>query len=174
MKAYTYCLTLFLFISSLPLSVLGQATPETIQKIRLNFQTINSDSSYTILSLSNKSFMSHITDGGGELTGYFKGDSIKKIHVQVGLSYCIQTSEYYFLNEQLSFIYHQERIFPYIDSTATFDYTRTELIFEGRYYFENNKLVKQNEKGKRRIDTNTNSFGWLQQASEYYNILKSQ
>jgi hypothetical protein len=95
-----------------------------------------------------------MTDGGGQLTGYFKGEDIYKIHEQVGLSYCILTTEYYYWDKQLIFVFEKEDDFIYVDSLATLDYSKTKTSFEGRYYFNNGQLISTKTKGQKRINDN--------------------
>ena len=102
-------------------------------------------------TLTNEQFLGHMTEGGGELTGYFKTGQIKKIVERIGLSYCVRTFEYYFWDGQLIFVYAKEEDFPYIDSTGTLDYTKLELAFEGRYYFDNGKIIETKMTGQKRV-----------------------
>jgi hypothetical protein len=154
----------------------GQDTK--IQDIREKFQSINRDKNYTVLTLNNEEFLEQMTEGGGQLTGYFKGDSIYKIHERIGLSYCVLTTEYYFRNEHLIFVFEKEDVFPYIDSLATFDYTRTENTFEGRYYFDKDTLIETKIKGEKLIpdelkyDSQTKEGDLLSSAKKNVDLLK--
>lgn len=129
----------------------GQTKDATVRDIGEKFRRINSDSGYLIKTLENEQFLEHMTDGGGILTGYFKNGQIKKITERVGLSYCIKTFEFYFWDGQLIFVYEKEEDFPYIEATGSLDLTKLELAFEGRYYFDNGKLIETKMKGKKRI-----------------------
>ncbi|MDZ7741071.1 MAG: hypothetical protein U5Q03_04795 [Bacteroidota bacterium] len=129
-----------------------------IAEIRHKFKTINQDTTYTTMTLDNEEFLEQMTDGGGQLTGYFKGDTIYKIHERIGVSYCVRTFEYYFWNGQLIFVFEKEDAFPYVDSLATLDYTSTETTFEGRYYFDQGKLIDTKIKGEKRISDDVANF----------------
>ena len=150
---------------------------DKIKDIQSKFRSINQDTTYTILTLDNEAFLEQMTDGGGQLIGYFKGDTIYKIHERVGLSYCILTTEYYFWNRQLIFVFEKEDAFPYVDSLATLDYTKTETIFEGRYYFDQSKLIDAGTTGQKSIpddllfDSQTKEGQLLSSANKNVDIL---
>lgn len=137
--------------------VQGQTKDGTTKDIGEKFHRINSDSGYLIKTLENEQFLEHVTDGGGTLTGYFKNGQIKKITERIGLSSCIKTFEFYFWDGELIFVYEKEEDFPYIEAKGLLDYTKLKLVFEGRYYFNNGKLIETKIKGKKRIvdDTGT-------------------
>jgi len=130
---------------------LGQTKNDKVRNIRDKFRTINSEAGYLTKMLTNEQFLEHMTDGGGHLTGYFKNGQIKKIIEWIGLSYCVRTFEYYFWDGQLIFVYEKEEDFPYIEATGSLDHTKLELAFEGRYYFDNGKLIETKVTGKKRI-----------------------
>jgi hypothetical protein len=131
----------------------GQGRADKIAGIRLAFQKINKDSTLKKISSDDpEEFLGHATDGGGQLTGYFKGDTILKIRLILGLSYGEITNEYYFTNGQLIFVYEMEKDFPFKDSTGTLDFENLVLGFEGRYYFDKDSLIQKVTKGKKRFD----------------------
>src|ERR1043166_6447826 len=96
--------------------------------------------------------MPQMTDGGGELIGYFNKDEIQKITKSIVLSYGIETFDYYFLKRNLLFIYETFYGFVTNDSLGTVDESKTELNFIGRYYFKNQKLVDSETTGHNRFD----------------------
>ncbi|MBN8666552.1 MAG: hypothetical protein J0M30_03550 [Chitinophagales bacterium] len=122
--------------------------PEVAEKVK----KINADSSFKKITLTNEQFMPQMTDGGGELTGYFKKGIIQKITRKIGLSYGIETYDYYFTNEKLMFIYETFYVFIVNDSLGTLDQTKTELNFIGTYYFQNNKLIDSETVGHNRFE----------------------
>ncbi|MES1221470.1 MAG: hypothetical protein ABUT20_38575 [Bacteroidota bacterium] len=127
---------------------ISQKYPELIKRIK----SINQDSSFEKVILYNEEFMNQMSDGGGELIGYFKNDEPQKIIKKIGLSYGIETFDYYFTNGSLIFIYETLNGFVYNDSLEKFDYTKTENNFIGRYYFKNNKLFDSETTGHNRFD----------------------
>ncbi len=129
----------------------GQTKDSIAKDIEEKFQRINLDSGYLVKTLENEQFLEHMTDGGGILTGYFKNGQINKITEQLGLSYGIKTFEFYFWDGQLIFVYEKEEDFPHIEANGSLDYNKLELVFEGRYRFNNGKLIETEIQGKKRI-----------------------
>jgi len=143
--------TTILFLILLPTFLLSQDIsdkyPDLIQKIK----KINEDTTLQKVILTNEEFMPQMTDGGGELTGYFKKGKIQKITREIGLSYGIETYDYYFNEGQLVFIYEVLNGFVY-DSLKNMDHTKTEINFIGRYYFKNKKLIDSETTGHNRFE----------------------
>jgi hypothetical protein len=125
--------------------------PELIKRVGF----INNDKSLTQVTLTNQEFMTEMTDGGGELIGFFKNKAIQKITRKVGRSYGIETYDYYFNNGQLVFVYELFSGFVYKESTSMFDYTKTEINFIGRYYFKEDKLIDSETTGHNRFEDDT-------------------
>jgi hypothetical protein len=164
-----------LLVFSFLLPSYGQTRTDKIKSIRQWVQYINRDSHYKTLTLTNEEFIEETTDGGSELTGYFKGDTICKINEWIGLSYGIIQTEYYFKNRKLIFVYETEKHFPVIDSTQQIDNTKSELAFEGRYYFDNEKTIQVLTKGKRRWESKHDiPSDLLADSKRYSTLLKSK
>lgn len=125
-------------------------------KIRQIFQRINKDTTYRLVKLEDaEKILGHATDGGASLTGYYKGDSLRKIIEWVGLSNRIVQNEYYLDKGTLVFVFTTEKQYAYNDSLQALDYSKLVPAFFGRYYFRNNQLydvilsnkrLKQSEK----------------------------
>ena len=113
---------------------------------------INANKTFSKVVLENDEFMSHGTDGGGELIGYFANGQIQKITVSVGISIGIRTFDYYFHKDNLVFVYEKLDGYLYDDSLGVFDNTKTETNFAGRYYFKNNKLIDSMTLGHNRFE----------------------
>jgi len=143
-------LTLLLNSSILFGQDISDKYPDFIKRVGL----INKDQSLNKVTLKNEEFMAQTTDGGGELIGYFKNGQIQKITRKIGLSYGIETYDYYFTNGQLIFVYEILAGFVYNDQTSKFDYTKTKINFIGRYYFKNNKLIDSETTGHNRFEDN--------------------
>ena len=131
---------LFLLVS------FAQTKEEQIKMIRKKFEIINKDTTLRKLTLENEEFLVNMTDGGGELTGFYKGKEIKKIYEWIGLSNGISIKEFYFDNGQLIFVYEKFDSYIFDDKKNEFDYTKTKTIFEGRYYFNDKKLFSKSAK----------------------------
>lgn len=127
------------------------AQGEAIQDIREKFQQINQISDYQIILLENEEFLDPMPDGGGELKGYFRGDTLNKVYQRIGLSYGVQTTEYYFWDGQLIFVFKFEDAFGFDAELGVIDYDQVERTFEGRYYFAQWQLIKVLEKGQGRM-----------------------
>ncbi|WP_103068989.1 hypothetical protein [Aquimarina sediminis] len=147
-----------LFIGLLFISFIGtsQNTNEIILKIRSEFQRINSLNQLEKIELDNEDFMNelygHTTDSGGQLIGYFENGQLVKYTEWIGLHHGYFTTEYYFKNNKLFFVYDQEKMFKsvYDESGEWMNFDTSlepETIFEGRYYFDNTKLIKKLTKG---------------------------
>lgn len=95
---------------------------------------------------------------------------------RVGLSSCVTLYEYYIQDNSLLFVYGQEKVFKYVDRTATFDPNNQIVSMECRFYFESNKLLKSNFTGQTRCSESPsegNASTLLGDAKKYIAQLKS-
>ena len=141
--------TLYIFIFLLS-SLLTYSQENSIEKIRHAVGQINKDSGYSKKVLNNEEFMGESSDGGGQLTGYFKNGELVKIKEWIGLSSCINITEYYLQSGKLIFTYTEGKDFVYSDLSKKFNPQKQTLTMECRFYFENDKLVKNTFKGQSR------------------------
>jgi hypothetical protein len=137
----TTILTNSVFISS------AQNKAAIISFIKKEFRLINADSSYKVKVLDNEETMHEGSDGGSQLTGYYKNGKIRKIVDWVGISYGVHITEYYFKNEELIFIYKTFNAFALDNKTQSLLYDSLAKTFEGRYYFYKNNKISFSEKG---------------------------
>jgi hypothetical protein len=129
----------------------GQKKDFVVKNIRRLYKQINSDSTLKTVKFENEEFLHQMTDGGGSLTGFFKDYKICKIHVWLGLSFGVRQYYYYFKNNgQLFFTYETEEDYPHNNDTGSLDYTKLNLAFEGKYYFDEGKIIAVKNKGQRR------------------------
>lgn len=154
MKIYFHVLTLTVITMMLPVKVMSQSVNDQIQQIKGRFASINQNKNYEVVTINHEDFLENMTDGGGELQGYFKDGELYKVFESIGLSYCMQTREYYFWDGKLIFVFETEADFG-MDSTGAWDYSQTKIAFEGRFYFSNDKLISTNIKGKKLMEDNT-------------------
>ena len=144
---------IFFFCSAFALRSYGQTKEEIIKTIRADFQAINNDKSLSKKTLSNEEIApAEQLDGGLELTGYYKSKDLVKMVHWVGLSYGNRTREFYFKNNHLFFVYEKFESFVVTKDSASLDHSRTNTSFEGRYYFNDDKLIDQKISGKRILD----------------------
>ncbi|MFI5129407.1 MAG: hypothetical protein ACHQFX_05425 [Chitinophagales bacterium] len=131
----------------------AQSKTLLITAIRKDFQAINADKTLSKKTLTDEEFMENATDGGGELTGYYKKDSLVKIIEWIGLSFGNRTREFYLKNAKLFFVYEKFESFVVKDSTvAEIDHSKVTTTFEGRYYFNKDKLIEQKNSGKQSFE----------------------
>ena len=151
----------------------AQASADIIKTIRKDFQAINSDSTLKKISLENEEFLENMTDGGGELTGFFIKDSIVKIVEWIEISYGNRTREFYFKNGKLFFVYEKFDSFILNKAKDGLDLTKTKTSFEGRYYFNNKKLIAKKITAKRPFENNSGDISneLLKAASENIKLL---
>lgn len=150
MKTIAFILTTLLVLNFA--FVFGQDKVEIINQIRKEYKIINHDTALKKVILKNESFVKPMTDGGGELAGYYKVGQLKKMVSWIGLSYGNRIFEYYFKNNKLIFIYEQCNSFVFDKEYQQFRLDTTEVAFEGRYYFHDNKLIDQITTGHKRFE----------------------
>ena len=145
---------LLIFLLTFTSFLFGQ-NAERIAAVRKKVEAINTEKSYQINKLDNDYFVNvkkEATDGGQELTGYYKNGKLKKIVYSVGLSYEMKTTEYFFSNDELIFVFHKQDQFADLKDKSNqvtgLDHTKLESVYTGRFYFENSKLFSINETGK--------------------------
>jgi hypothetical protein len=153
-------------------AVVAQTTPQKIKAIQAAYTSIENSNTLKQVTLSGEEFSEHACDNGCTLTGYFKGDSIKKMSDWIGLSYGIIERSFYFKAGRLVFVYESERHFVH-DSTGAPVYNKPPIVvFEGRYYFEGNTLIKDITKGKKFGGEKENPGSLLKLAKDYTALLK--
>jgi len=174
-KFIKYIFFLLLDISFVAITF-AQTKDAQIKSIRKRFQHIDSDTTLKKATLENEEFLLNMTDGGGELTGFYKNKEIKKIYEWIGLSNGISIREFYFDNEQLIFVYEKFDSFVFDDKKGEFDLSKTKTIFEGRFYFSNKKLFSKSTKGDKSLAAQDESTekGLLERASENLEALNKK
>ena len=128
------------------------------------------------VTLEIEEFLTNMTDGGGELTGFYKNKEVKKIYEWIGLSNGISVKEFYFDKGQLIFVYEKFDSFVFDDKKNEFDLTKTKTIFEGRYYFNNEKLFSKSTKGNKGLAAReeTTERGLIERANENLEVLSKK
>jgi hypothetical protein len=157
MVAFRYDILSILAVLAFFSTSCGQTRSDLKNEIKKEIQSINSDTAYKKVTLENDDFLGNMTDGGGELTGYFKGEQIKKIYQWIGLSNGNEITEFYFRNGQLIFVYEKFSAFVYDHKKEQQDLTKTETTFEGRYYFDKDKLIDRLTTGHNRFEDDNNN-----------------
>jgi len=84
MSTAIFILTTTLTVSFL--TALGQDKARIVSDIRKEFKIINNDTTLKKVVLNDEEFLDHTTDGGGQLTGFYKEGQLRKIVSWIGLS----------------------------------------------------------------------------------------
>ncbi len=132
---------------------------DKISAVRKAVQAINADSGYQIRTRDNEYFSdekNEETDNGQELKGYYKNGHLVKMVYSLGLSVCMKTYEYYFLNNELIFVFEKEDDYP--PKGDGLDHSRLVNAFEARYYLDKGKVFETKLKGTQRLDEGKNFF----------------
>jgi hypothetical protein len=110
----------------------GQKTTLKIENIRKVFTKININKKLQKKSLSNEEVSQDTPSEGQSLEGYYDKKNIVYISLREKL-----TTEYYFNNNQLIFVYEKHITRPYIEEKNDFDYTKEDTSYELHYYYDN-------------------------------------
>lgn len=129
-------LVLTLILSTL--SSYSQGFSERHPDIQTFINKVNSEvTSSKKITVENEELMDQMTDGGGELTGYFTNGEIRKMELRIGLSYGISELEFFYKDSKLFFILETFRQFKYNEENGSFNYSETAQTFRGEYLFTN-------------------------------------
>jgi hypothetical protein len=149
-------------------------TDKQIKEIEQKVQTINNVKYSETKTLNNEELVNHVVDGGAQLVGFFSSGKIIKISEHLGLSYAVRSFEYYFFNDSLIYVHESEESYPYDDIKAELDYTKLVPNFEGKYYFNQNKLIERQTVGEKRFPEEINLESMLLKTAKENVILLSK
>lgn len=121
-------------------------------------------------------FMENVTDNGGELTVYYKGNVIYKITEWVGLSSYVVINTYYLQNNRLIFVKDEEYFYERNSTGETTGKLSKDSRFIGKYYFKNGKLFDEESLGHNRFedDKNNPEQEFNQSAKRFIQLFKSK
>ena len=172
MRLYLLTSLLFFYTNFL----FSQNEKEAIESIKSHFKWVNRQNNFEIAELNNEDYLKNSPDNGGQLRGYFRNDTLYKIVEHFGSSYAMMITEYYFLNNELIFVYDVEKNYrQIIDSTdgfMGFDYSKLETKYESRFYFSKGKEIKKLETGKRLMNITARDFNTI--VKTYKPLLKNK
>lgn len=155
-------------------NVCGQSILERHPRLFEHIDTMDERSYSDSTVLENKEFLEHVTDGGGELIGYFVNTELKKIKATVGLSNGIETNEYYYDSEGLLFVRVTFESFMYDTLMDSFDHEKTEMNFIGNYIYVKDKLIDLESLGHYPIEQEHDIEQYLLvQSKSFVRIIKS-
>ncbi|MEO8447125.1 MAG: hypothetical protein ABI528_06495 [bacterium] len=155
MKKYSAVFILIILVSVGSKDILSQTTPELMDEISEKVEVIGLDATLKTVSLLNDEFLHEMTDGGGELKGYYRDNLIYHINQTVGISYGIYVTEYYYSSNKLIFVNEKFNQFYYDTLTTSLDYTKTETTYDGSYFFNNGKLIHSTSAGYSRFEADS-------------------
>ena len=134
------------------LSSFAQRQDELISTIKLKVEKIDAQGDLQERTLDQHTFMKEISDGGGELTGYFVKLDLVKMKMEQILSSGFLEVTYYFQDSELIYAYQVERklIGEYEDEDwIGWDFTaEPDTIFEASYYFDHQRLIDETNRGE--------------------------
>ncbi|HMQ68977.1 MAG TPA: hypothetical protein PKA90_08235 [Ignavibacteria bacterium] len=170
-----FCIRLiffFLIIYQPEISV-SQDKEELIEIIREELEDIHLDTSLRSITLINEEFLQNMTDGGGELTGFYNEKSISKIYRSIGISNGVMITEFYYKKSKLIFIREKFNSYVYDDVTGSFDYTKINTAYSGSYYFKEGEIFNSSVKGKRNFGDENNGIQDIlkKESSEAVNLI---
>ena len=133
----------------------GELDPATQAHIQQLVKATDADKDYQVKTLDNSYFVSRddVTDGGQELTGYFKNGQMQKIDYSIGLSYGLNRYLYYFDGGDLIYVHEEEDDYP--ATNEGLDYEKTEPGSSAEYFFQHGNPVMMNSKGSQRYQEST-------------------
>ncbi|MDN3655097.1 hypothetical protein QWZ08_05640 [Ferruginibacter paludis] len=144
----------------------AQSENAKIKAIQQVYNRTNQITGFKKIMLENEAFLENVPDGGGSLTGYFKKGMLYKIKEWIGLSYGVVETEYYLSKNTLVFAYVKERHFKTVNDKV--DYKTTIPAYEGRFYFDQSKLLRTIRKGKGMWDSGQESILSLHENAKRY------
>jgi len=152
MKKYSAVFILIILVSVFLQDAFSQTTPELMEETSEKVEMIDIDATLKTVTLLNDEFMQEMTDGGGELKGYYRDNLIYHIHQTVGISYGIYLTEYYYSGNKLIFVNEKFNQYYYDTLTTSLDYSKTENAYNGSYFFNNGKLIHYTSTGHSRFE----------------------
>jgi hypothetical protein len=137
----------------LTLTIQGQGLIDKYPEIQTEKVKIDQNDSLKSVKMENEEFLDHMTDGGGELIGFYDlTRSVRKIKVTVFFSYGVQEFVFYLKEETPIFIDDTFRQFAWNDETNTHDYNRFDGGFHGTYIFRDGHLIDHISLGHNRFE----------------------
>lgn len=159
----------FFYIGIVQLHVSGESLNLKLKRIKEQYKSINAYQKYTVFTPDDAASFIGYTDNGASLTGYLRNDTIFKIVVWIGLSNKAIQQEFYYTDEKLLFVFEKISFYEYDKKNNNLDYTKLNLKFSNRYYFDKGKLIYKlcEEEG---VVAKTGEL--LPNAIKYYSLLQ--
>lgn len=142
-----FSLLIIFLLSALPVI----AQEKGIDDIQAYCASIDADLKMDITELKKSEFMNQSSSRDSKLYGYFKGDQLKKIVVQLGMMYSDRTITYYFNGGQMvKAIYDFKKFDPETKKGEE------KSAYHGEFFFIQEYLFNQVESGKWMFDNPIN------------------
>ena len=147
-------LSLLIFLINASGYIYSQDKKALIENIKEEIELIHLDTALKSVTLQNEEFLQNMTDGGGELTGFYKGKRIYRIYRSIGISYGVGISEFYYRKNKLIFIREKFNSYVYDSISQNFDYTKLNTTYSGKFYFNNGNIIDSSVTGNRFFSDN--------------------
>ncbi|GHE67760.1 hypothetical protein GCM10011340_24160 [Roseivirga thermotolerans] len=135
------------------LKIQGQGLIDKYPEIKTAKVKIDQNDSLKIIKLENEEFLENMTDGGGELKGFYDfTGTVRKIEVTIFISHGVQEYVFYLREETPFFIDDKFKQFAWNEETSTLDYDRFDGGFHGTYIFREGYLIDQISLGHNRFE----------------------
>ena len=159
---------IILFLSTVFLggNLFSQTLEQNIQEIRTQFKWINSQRDFQKVVFENEEFTDQLSSEGCELVVYYKNGNLYKMIETDAASVNLYTTEYYFKNNQLIFVFRKEDEFTRIPGEGVVD---TETIYEERTYYKDGNIIRHLEKGNSLLDKPLDYQELSNEYKKYYN-----
>lgn len=146
-------ISVFIITILLTLTIQGQGLIDKYPEIQTEKEKIDRNDSLKIIKLQNEEFLKQMTDGGGELRGFYDlTGTFRKIEVTIFISHGEQEYIFYLREETPFFIVDRFQQFAWNEETSAFDHNRFDGGFKGTYIFLDGHLIDQISLGHNRYE----------------------
>ena len=134
---------------------------------------VESLSDTTMIVIPNMEFTKNAYDGGAELRGIYHNGKLIKITAWFGLSYGINSCNYYLKDGKLYLVEEIFKGYKYNSELNTFDYSEFDIFARGWYLFKLDKLIDTESLGHFRFEDDTidPEKKLVSEFNEYRNLL---
>lgn len=116
---------------------------------------VNNLKDTTMVIINNEKFTEQAYDGGSKLIGVFYNNKLVKISSWFGLSYGINSCDYYLKNEELYFVKESFQGYKYNSEKSEYNYSDYDIYANGIYLFKNKILIDTESLGHWRFEDDT-------------------
>ena len=165
-----------LFIVPMFLLTANPALPQSaVENINYRTRTIDSSDSLKTTRIDASELYEQAYDGGGAIKIYKINHELVKAKEIIGLSRGRLTTIVFFdKKEEPILIKEVEELFPWDDSTSSFDYTRLDSTFEVTMYLKDKQIIKAEYTGQRSISERTGKISEYESTIEKIKQLANQ